>query len=199
MLTLPGLRLHGPVLVHGRVLLRRPAFSDHAAWAALRAESRDFLEPWEPEWPPDDLTRLAWKERMRRYRADVSQGTGMPFFIFIDGGAVLAGGINIGHIRRGVAQSGQIGYWMGARHAGQGLMAEALGTLIPHAFGELGLHRLEAACIPDNRRSVGVLEKAGFQREGLLRSYLRIAGEWRDHLLYARINDGAKTSGAWDG
>ena len=133
---------------------------------------------------------------MRRYRADVAQGTGLPFFIFIDGGNELAGGINIGHIRRGVSQSGQIGYWMGARHAGQGLMLDALNALLPHAFGPLGLHRLEAACIPDNKRSIGVLEKAGFQREGLLRSYLKIAGQWRDHFLYARIGDGAKTNGA---
>lgn len=196
MLTLPGLRPSSPVLAHGRVLLRPPAFTDHGAWAALRAESRAFLEPWEPEWPHDDLARHAWKERMRRYRADVSQGTGVPLFIFIEGGTVLAGGISIGYIRRGVSQSGQIGYWMGARHAGKGLMGEALAALIPHAFGELGLHRLEAACIPDNKRSIGVLEKAGFQREGLLRSYLKIAGEWRDHFLYARINDGAGTSGA---
>lgn len=196
MLTLPGLRPSGPVLVHERVLLRRPETSDHAAWAALRAESRAFLEPWEPEWPPDDLDRPAWKERMRRYRADIAQGTGMPFFVFIDGGRVLAGGISIGNIRRGVAQSGQIGYWMGARHAGQGLMAEALEALVRHAFGELGLHRLEAACIPGNNRSMRVLEKAGFEREGLLRSYLRIAGSWRDHILYARIDDRAETNGA---
>ena len=196
MLSLPGLRLSGPVLVHGRVLLRPPAYSDHGPWAALRAESRTFLAPWEPEWPPDDLARHAWKDRMRRYRADVAQGTGLPFFIFIDGGNELAGGINIGHIRWGVSQSGQIGYWMGARHAGQGLMLDALNALLPHAFGPLGLHRLEAACIPDNKRSISVLEKAGFQREGLLRSYLKIAGQWRDHFLYARIGDGAKTNGA---
>lgn len=196
MLTLPGLRLPGPVLVHGRVLLRPPALADYKEWATLRAQSRAFLTPWEPEWPPDDLARHAWKDRIRRYRADVSQGTGLPFFIFIDGGNVLAGGINIGHIRRGVSQSGQIGYWMGAAHAGQGLMVDALNALLPHAFGPLGLHRLEAACIPDNKRSISVLEKAGFQREGLLRSYLKIAGQWRDHLLYARISDGAKTSGA---
>ena len=82
---------------------------------------------------------------------------------------------------------GTIGYWMGERYAGQGAMFDALQCVIPFAFTTLRLHRLEAACIPSNKRSVRLLEKAGFQREGLLRSYLCINGSWHDHYLYARI------------
>src|SRR5690606_1446206 len=101
------------------------------------------------------------------------QGTGISFFVFEKAEGRLAGGISLSNIRHGVAQSASIGYWMGERYAGKGLMHEALRLIIPFAFEQLRLHRLEAACIPSNTRSMRLLEKAGFQREGLLRSYLR--------------------------
>ena len=97
------------------------------------------------------------------------------------------GGLSLTNIRRCVAQSAHVGYWLGERFAGRGLMLEALRLVIPFAFDTLRLHRLEAACIPKNTRSMRLLEKAGFQREGLLRSYLRINGVWQDHYLYALI------------
>ena len=99
------------------------------------------------------------------------------------------GGIAIGNIRYGVAQSAQIGYWMGEPYAGKGFMQDAMDTLVSHAFGTMRLHRIEAACIPRNARSIRVLEKAGFTREGLLRSYLCINGTWQDHFIYALIAD----------
>ena len=95
------------------------------------------------------------------------------------------------NIRYGVAQNASIGYWMGERFAGRGLMPRALRLVAGHCFGTMRLHRLEAACIPDNNRSIRVLEKAGFSREGLLRSYLKINGAWQDHYLYARVSDHA--------
>ena len=175
-------------------MLRPPQVSDHAQWRAVRKASREFLQPWEPKWPDDDFTASAWRERMRRYAREASLGSGHAWFLFLDDGT-LAGGISIGNIRRGVAQSGQIGYWMGAMHAGKGLMGEALGLIVPHAFSTLGLHRLEAACIPGNTRSMRLLEKAGFEREGLMRSYLKIGGRWQDHYLYARINGAHQGNG----
>ena len=94
----------------------------------------------------------------------------------------------LGNIRRGVTQSGQVGYWIGERHGGKGLMREAVKLVCEYGFSYNGLHRLEAACIPGNTRSVRLLEASGFEREGLLRSYLKINGTWQDHFLYARIN-----------
>jgi ribosomal-protein-alanine N-acetyltransferase len=176
-----------PQLEGNRVFLRPPALADHREWAALRGASRGFLEPWEPLWAPDELEYGAWRERMRRYREDYARGSGYSFLIFDRESGRMAGGISIVNIRRGVAQSGQIGYWMGQEFAGRGLMSEALGLLVDHAFDRLRLHRIEAACIPDNQRSIRVLEKAGFRREGLLRSYLKINGLWQDHYLYALI------------
>ncbi|MEZ5810757.1 MAG: GNAT family protein [Rhizobiaceae bacterium] len=172
-----------------RVTLRHPRKSDYRAWAELRRNSRDFLEPWEPRWAPDELARRAWRERLRQYVQDRRRGHGHTFFVLERQTGALAGGISIGNVRRGVAQSGQIGYWMGEKFAGHGLMGEALSLVVEYGFRGLGLHRIEAACIPDNKRSIRVLEKAGFSREGLLRSYLRINGAWRDHLLFALIDE----------
>ncbi|WP_378943864.1 GNAT family N-acetyltransferase [Mesorhizobium sp. ANAO-SY3R2] len=178
-----------PALKGERVTLRMPNWRDYREWAALRAESRSFLEPWEPRWAPDELERSAWRVRLSRYQDEFIQGTAAAFFIYDNATNKLIGGITLGNIRYGVAQSGHIGYWIGERYAGQGFMADAVRLVVRHAFDTLRLHRIEAACIPDNGRSIRVLEKAGFRREGLLRSYLRINGEWHDHYLYALIAD----------
>ncbi|MBN9233266.1 MULTISPECIES: GNAT family N-acetyltransferase [Phyllobacteriaceae] len=189
MFALPFFRRDQPVLKGEKVALRVPLPGDHREWSTLRGESRAFLERWEPRWTPDELERSAWRHRIGRYREDYAQGTAVALFIFERSSGKLAGGITLGNIRHGVAQSGHIGYWIGERYAGKGLMTDAVKVLAGFAFDTLKLHRIEAACIPDNIRSIRVLEKAGFQREGLLRSYLRINGAWQDHYLYARIAD----------
>ena len=101
----------------------------------------------------------------------------------------MVGGLTLANIRRGVAQAGSIGYWVGQPFARQGYMTAAVRTLIPFCFGALRLHRLEAACIPTNDASIGLLEKTGFKREGYARGYLCINGAWQDHLLYARLRE----------
>lgn len=198
MFALPFFRRELLVLKGERVFLRLPVASDYREWADLRGRSRAFLEPWEPRWTPDELERTAWRDRLSRYREDYARGAAVSFFIFDNATERLMGGITLGNIRHGVAQSGHIGYWIGEPYAGKGYMLEALNLLVTFAFDTLRLHRIEAACIPSNTRSVRVLEKAGFQREGLLRSYLRINGIWQDHYLYARIAGdplGAATKG----
>ena len=174
-----------PVLKGDKVTLRAPVMGDFREWAKLRGASRAFLEPWEPSWAADELDRGPWRQRMARYRREFGQGSAMSLLIFENARGRLTGGISMGNIRRGVAQSAQIGYWMGEEHAGKGYMGAAIRLMLDHGFGQMRLNRIEAACIPENERSIRVLEKAGFQREGLLRSYLRINGAWRDHILYA--------------
>jgi ribosomal-protein-alanine N-acetyltransferase len=178
-----------PAIEGERVILRQPQMSDHPEWAALREKSREFLRPWEPIWPVDDLTRGAFRRRLKRYAEEQRSDLAYSFFIFrkIDG--VLAGGVTLSNVRRGVAQAGSIGYWMGEPYARDGLMTMALRALVPFCFTALRLHRLEAACIPTNMASIRLLEKSGFQREGYARQYLCINGMWQDHLLYARIKD----------
>ncbi len=176
-----------PAILGNGVTLRMPQTSDHAEWAALREASRNFLVPWEPTWPTDDLTRSAFRRRLKRYADDQRNDLAYALMIFRNEDNALVGGITLANIRRGVAQAGSIGYWVGEPFARKGYMTAAVRALIPFSFQTLRLHRLEAACIPGNAASVALLERTGFTREGYARGYLCINGIWQDHLLYARL------------
>jgi len=176
-----------PPLAGQAVDLRAPELRDYEEWAALRERSRAFLTPWEPTWPENDLTRTAFRARMRRYARDVRADAAYPYFIFRRSDGVLVGGLTLGQVRRGVAQATSLGYWMGEPYAGKGHMTDAVRALAPFVFQTLRLRRIEAACLPSNAASIRLLERVGFVREGYARSYLCIAGEWRDHLLYALL------------
>lgn len=176
-----------PELRGRRVVLRMPEVRDFAAWSELRALSREHLTPWEPQWATDELTRASFRRRLRRYQWEMQEDLGYAFLIFRREERALVGGITLSNVRRGVSQAASIGYWMGAPFAGQGYMSDAVSTTTAYAFDVLGLHRLEAACIPSNAASIRVLERTGFQREGLARRYLKINGIWQDHLLYALL------------
>ncbi|MCF4166534.1 GNAT family N-acetyltransferase [Zavarzinia compransoris] len=176
-----------PVITTDRLELRPPVAGDFEQWTALRADSRDFLTPWEPLWAADDLTRNAFRHRLRRYAREAREDSGHTFFLFSRGEGVLLGGISLSNIRRGVTQSCSLGYWMGQRHAGRGLMTEAVRATVVHVFETLRLHRIEAACLPSNEASKAVLRRAGFSPEGRARQYLRINGQWQDHLLFAML------------
>ncbi len=182
---------HEPRGIFGQDLtLRFPAMEDFEAWTRLRSESRAFLEPWEPTWPADDLTLPAFRHRVRRYRELAGEDTCYPYFIFAvgrTGGRTLVGAVTLSNVRRGVAQSATLGYWIGVPHARKGIMGRAIAMLLPHAFNDLSLHRVEAACLLRNTASVRLLEAAGFEREGFARAYLRIAGRWEDHVLFAKV------------
>lgn len=171
------------------VLLRLPSMFDYAAWAEIRGASAAHLQPFEPAWASDELSRWSFRRRLRLYARDVADDTGYPLFVCAQSSGVLLGGITLSNVRRGVAQAASVGYWVGARHARQGVMADALSALVPYAFEHLRLHRLEAACLPHNVASIRVLEKTGFQREGLARKYLKINGTWQDHVLFALTED----------
>jgi ribosomal-protein-alanine N-acetyltransferase len=178
-----------PMIRAERVLLRAPTLTDFPQWARVREDSRSFLAPWEPIWPADDLTKLAFRRRIRRYQREIRNGTGYPFFIFSPDGETLLGGLTLSQVQRGVTQSAILGYWMSAAHAGKGLMGAAVRAVVGFAFDTLHLNRLEAACLPHNEASIRLLEKVGFQREGYARKYLCIDGRWQDHLLYGLIRD----------
>jgi ribosomal-protein-alanine N-acetyltransferase len=173
---------------HG-LLLRSPQMADFPQWAQLRDESRAFLTPWEPIWPSDDLTRTGFRRRLRRYAEDIASDRAYPFLVFREADNTLIGGITVANVRRGIVQAGTIGYWIGEPYARCGYMTAALRVLLPTLFGELNLHRVEAACIPNNAASIRVLEKCGFTREGLARRYLCINGVWQDHLLFGLLHE----------
>jgi ribosomal-protein-alanine N-acetyltransferase len=172
----------------GRLTLRFPLMDDYAQWAELRNLSRAFLTPWEASWPADDLTRSAFAYRLRRYRGNVRRDEAYPLFVFMAGqDKQLIGGVTISNVRRGIAQTASLGYWMGQPYANKGYMSEAVAAVGNFCFDQLGLNRLEAACLLDNKASTRVLEKTGFRHEGQARQYLRINGRWQDHLLFALL------------
>lgn len=179
----------GPVLRGQGVLLRPPRASDHPEWAELRGGSRDYLQPWEPAWAEDDLTRAAFRRRLGVYAREMELGTAWPLFVFDPEEERLMGAITLSNIRRGVAETGTLGYWIGQPYAGQGAGTAAALAMLEFAFGALKLHRVEAACVPANQASRRVLEKAGFRHEGLAKAYLKINGAWADHLLFGVIGD----------
>lgn len=180
--TSPRLKIAGD-----GVMLRPPTSEDYEEWSSLRARSRSFLEPWEPVWQEDDLTRRAFRQRVKRAHEEAEADEAYAFLIFRTQDQALVGGVTLGLIRRGVAQACTMGYWVGEPHAGQGFMTRAVRTLTAHAFNELHLRRIEAACLPSNERSRRLLERVGFQREGYAREYLCINGLWQDHLLYGLL------------
>jgi ribosomal-protein-alanine N-acetyltransferase len=179
----------GPSLIGDGVVLRVPQMADYEAWAELRAASRAFLKPWEPTWPADDLTRAAFRRRLKRYTLELENDQAYPFFLFSEGDGALLGGLNLSNVRRGVAQACSLGYWMGAPHAGKGHMSAGVRAVLPFVFGALRLRRIEAACLPSNVPSIRLLEGVGFVREGYARRYLCIDGVWQDHLLFALLRD----------
>jgi [ribosomal protein S5]-alanine N-acetyltransferase len=179
-----------------RVYLRYPSMQDYSAWAELRALSRQYLAPWEPQWARDELTRSSFRRRLRAALREARDDLGYSYLIFAETPQRLVGGLNISNVRRGIAQTASIGYWIGAPYAGRGLMTEAARAVAPFAFTSLRLHRLEAACLPTNTASMRVLEKAGFRLEGMARQYLKIDGRWQDHNLYALLQDDLKSEPA---
>ncbi len=183
--------LQGPVLASNRIVLRPPVLEDFPAWVELRQVSRNFLEPWEPEWSDAEFSRHNFRLRLKAYRDWAQAEQALSLFIFESSTPKLLGGITLGNIRRGVQQSGTLGYWIGAPHARQGFMSEAVKLLVAYGFAELNLHRIEAACLPRNLASRALLDSCGFKEEGLALSYIKIAGKWEDHVLYAKVNNNA--------
>ncbi len=179
---------NGPVIEADGVVLRAPRLTDHSEWADLRELSRDYLQPWEPTWSADDLGKPAFRRRIALYDRERELGNAWPFFAF-DRAGNLVGGITLSNVRRGIAESGTLGYWIGQPFAGLGHATGAVRAISRYAFRSLGLHRLEAACVPSNAASRRVLEKSGFRLEGEARAYLKINGVWADHLLFGLLEN----------
>jgi ribosomal-protein-alanine N-acetyltransferase len=176
-----------PPIETKRMILRLPEMGDHAAWSMLRRRGEAFLREWEPTWSADHFSRRSFRNRVYWAWRAREEGRALALFLVRRSDGALLGAITLDNIRRGPSQSAQVGYWIGAEHARQGLMSEALAAVVNHAFAALDLSRVEAACLPENVASRGLLERSGFIYEGVARSYLQIGGRWRDHVLYANL------------
>ena len=181
-----GLR-RKPRIETERMTLRLPIHQDWRAWADLREVSSEHLTQWEPVRSPDHLTRKAFTNRVYWAARAETQGTALALMMIRREDQALIGGITLDNIRRGPVQAGTLGYWVGAPHARRGYMREAILAVVHHAFQVMDLSRIEAACLPENAASRGVLEKCGFKYEGVAQAYLQINGRWRNHVLYANL------------
>jgi len=172
----------------GPVELHPLRWRDAAEWSRLRQANEAWLSPWEPSSP------VPWRERhspaayraMRRTVARRARvGTSLPFAVRVEGR--LAGQVTLDNVVRGALRSGYLGYWIDREVAGRGFASLAVSLVCDHAFGPVGLHRVEADIRPENGPSQRLVERLGFRQEGLLRRYLDIDGDWRDHLAYALL------------
>lgn len=170
-----------------RMTLRLPEHGDWKPWSTLRQDSQAFLTPWEPIWSADHLSRRAFTNRVYWAARAEAQGTALPLMMIRREDQMLVGAVTLDNIRRGPAQAGTLGYWIGEPFQRRGYMKEAILAVVHHAFTTMDLSRVEAACLPENIASRGVLEKCGFKYEGVAQSYLQIAGRWRNHVLYASL------------
>lgn len=171
-----------------RLITRPPRNSDYSAWSSLRTGSRGQLEPFEPKWPVDALSRSDWNRRMRYWRDMQRSKSGLIFLCFLASDpSCLVGGVSLNNIRFGSARSASVGYWLGEAYSGQGYMTEAVVAVAKWSFVSLGLERLEAGTVPENEKSASVLIRAGFTEEGFAREYLEIAGRRRDHRLFGLV------------
>ncbi len=174
-------------LIGRRVVLRPLRTSDFEAWREVRRRCETWLVVWEPEkipGSPDAVEdRQAFAARCGARQREMQLGSGFSFGLFVDGH--FAGEININSIHRGAFQSAYVGYWIDERHAGRGLMPEAVVLVCRFAFENLRLHRLQISVIPRNAASRRVAEKLSLRSEGIAERYLEINGVWEDHVRYA--------------
>jgi [ribosomal protein S5]-alanine N-acetyltransferase len=166
--------------VRDSVRIRPVRTDDASALSAVYRANRRFLAPWEPVREDTFFTALGQRERLEGIR------NGYPCVIEHDG--QIVGMVSLSAIERGPAQTANLGYWVAQAMNGRGVATRAVGLMIDTAFGELGLHRLQAGTLVHNTGSQKVLERHGFERIGLARAFLQIAGRWQDHILFQRIS-----------
>jgi ribosomal-protein-alanine N-acetyltransferase len=150
--------------------------------------NRQHLAPWEPLREPAFYTLEDTERRIRTALDLHAAGQAIHFAVLDTGASHVIGCVNFTNILRGVFQACTLGYSLAARQQHKGLMHEALQAGIAHMFGTVGLRRIMANYIEGNTRSAAVLDRLGFQREGLAKEYLCIAGRWQDHVLTSLIN-----------
>ncbi|MET3805350.1 ribosomal-protein-alanine N-acetyltransferase [Nakamurella sp. UYEF19] len=181
----------GPVQVRaGAVGLRPLRRSDGDRWQLIRIRDEALISPWDAtsalSWA-DRHTRVQWHSHRTLLMSASRRGEVLPFVIEL--GGQFIGQITVGGIQRGALRSAWVGYWVDSTVQGGGVATAAVALAVGHAFGPVGLHRVEATIAPENTASQAVVTHVGFRQEGYLQRYLDINGSWRDHLLYAMTRE----------
>ena len=186
-----------PVTLYGEKVELRPArLRDKSAWNELRIENKEWLAPWEaslphvPDGTPDSefiSTGPSFYSMVRAINREAGAGRSYSFLVW--SGKNLVGQITMGGVIYGALRAAHIGYWIDRNFANQGLTTDAVNTLTRFGFQALGLHRIEINIRPENGASCQVALKAGYHFEGDRPEFLHIAGSWRDHKCYVKVND----------
>ena len=172
-----------------RLILRLPLKRDFEEWVALRRDAQEEFRQIEPQWRRNHLTYSNFKQRVTFSKKIYQERRAIPVFIEKRKDNHLLGSIYVENIRKMPHASAEIGYWMGLLYRRQGLMYEALEAIITSLFKDEELSRLAALALPHNHASIALLEKLGFEREGLLKTVLEVNGQWADHFLYSLLRD----------
>ena len=189
----PSLRPGWPArLAWGSVELHPPRWRDADELSRVRLANEAWLAPWEPtaagSWAARH-TPATYRAMRRAMLRRAAMGMSLPFVIRVEGR--LAGQVTIDNVVRGALRSGNLGYWIDRAVAGRGMASLAVALVCDHAFGPARLHRLQADIRPENGPSRGLVHRLGFRHEGLLRRYLDIDGDWRDHDTFALLAEDA--------
>lgn len=179
-------------LVTPRLVLRPPRTTDVTEIRRLLRANHEHLKPWNPAPPPgeDPSSITEVSKTVLRQRREWKLGRGYVFMVAErEHPSTFIGKVALSGIMRGAMYGAYLGYWMSADTQGRGYVTEALRAVLDFAFGPAGLHRVQAAIMPRNARSLRVIEKLGFRREGYAERYLQIAGKWEDHIVYARTRE----------
>ncbi|HSO35661.1 MAG TPA: GNAT family protein [Labilithrix sp.] len=179
-------------LVTARLVLRPPRTGDVTEIRRLLRSNHEHLKPWNPAPPvgedPSSITEVS--KTVLRQRRDWKHGASFVFMVALrDRPERLIGKIALNGVMRGAMHGAYLGYWMAGEQQGKGLVTEGIAAVLDFAFGSAGLHRIQAAIMPRNERSLRVIEKLGFRREGYAERYLQIADKWEDHILFARTRE----------
>lgn len=171
-----------------RTVLTAAGPADAPALESYYARNADHLAPWEPLRPEGFHSEASWRTRLEEQLDDITAGRMLPMAARLLGASdEIIAVCNLSNIARGPFQACAMGYSIAAAHEGKGLMIEVVGAVVDHALGPMGLNRVMANHLPENTRSAALLARLGFEREGYARRYLKIAGEWRDHVLNSKI------------
>lgn len=173
------------VSLAGGVRIRVVRVSDAEELTAAYRRNREHLAPWEPRRNEDFFTEAGQAASIESKLSLFIAGSDVPW-VLLDAGRIV-GVMTLSGIVRGPFLSAHVGYWVDKEYNGRGIGSAAVAYVVSAARKELGLHRLQAATLPHNAASQKILKRSDFEEIGLASAYLKIAGEWQDHILYQRI------------
>ena len=179
----------GVILIRGKdIYVREFVINDAEELLQLQKKNRAFFENFSMERNDGFYTIEAQKNRIKDFQLSINQDRGYTYGIFKNENHELIGTINLFQVVRGSIQSAFIGYFLDERNNGKGYTTEAVTLLVKYGFEMIKLHRIEAGVMPRNTRSIRVLEKSGFHKEGIAKQNVKINGRWEDHQVLAIIN-----------